>query len=112
MVTMVEPPPAICWVSRWSATIWPKGSPRSGCAGPVSGSHASGDPLSRLHRAGEGAAVEQDVLAGDEAGLGTTQEGAGEAEFLRIADPAGGIFAGALIEDFLHRNPRRLGLVG
>ncbi len=42
----------------------------------------------RLHlqRAREGAAIEQDVLAGDETGLCPAQEGAGEPELLRIAE--------------------------
>ena len=47
----------------------------------------------RLHlqRAREGAAIEQDVLAGDEAGLGAAQERAGLAEFLGVAETPGRI---------------------
>ena len=52
----------------------------------------------RLHlqRAREGAAVEQDVLSGDEAGLGAAQERAGLAEFLGVAEAPGRIELGPL----------------
>src|SRR5579863_976475 len=42
--------------------------------------------LSILQRPRKGAAVEQDVLSGDEARLGAAQEGAGEPELLRLAE--------------------------
>src|ERR1044072_2059786 len=41
----------------------------------------------RLEDAGKGAAIDQQALAGDVAGLGRTEEGAGGAEFRRIAEP-------------------------
>src|ERR1700738_2623758 len=94
-------PRVICSASPWSAIIWPKDWVPSDCPGPMSGSPLRGDPLGLicLHRAGKRAAVQQDVLAGDEAGLGAAEECAGNAEFLGIAGPAGRVFAGPLLDD-------------
>src|SRR5882757_1379121 len=86
-------PRAFSWVSPWSAIIWPRGSARSGSNGQTR------CPTERRicsECAREGAAVEQDVLTGDEAGLGAAQEGAGKPEFIRFAEAAGGIEPGAL----------------
>src|SRR3978361_228251 len=55
-----------------------------------------------LEGAREGAAVEQDVLAGDEAGLGAAQERAGIAEFLRIAETSSRIELGAFGQYLLY----------
>src|SRR5919197_1164204 len=54
---------------------------------PVFIGDSSSPPI--LERAGVGAAVEQEILAGDEAGLRTAQISAGVAELRRIALPAG-----------------------
>src|SRR5947208_4524403 len=42
-------------------------------------------------RAGIGAAVDQNILSGDVAGLHGTQEGAGCAEFVGVPEPFGGV---------------------
>src|SRR5580693_838743 len=110
-------PCTICSVSRCSAISSPTGSTRSAWTGPTSGRRrippvpanaarmiarsdagSGARPLRRspLQRAREGAAVEQDVLPGDEAGLGAAQEGAGQPKLFRIAETAGGILLGAL----------------
>src|SRR5581483_704302 len=62
-----------------------------------------------LQRAGEGAAVEQQVLPGDVAGMRTAQERAGIAELLRRAEAPGRIDLGALGHDLLDRNAALLG---
>src|ERR1700748_1872946 len=54
-----------------------------------------------LQRAGEGAAVEQNVLPGDEAGLGAAQERAGLAEFVGLAEAARRIELGAFGQHLL-----------
>ena len=66
--------------------------------------------LGSPHRRIEGAAVEQQVLADDEAGGGAAQKGAGVAEFRRIADPAGRVRLAALGDHLLERDvlPARL----
>src|SRR6185437_10262077 len=45
----------------------------------------------RLHGAGEGAAVEQDVLPRNKARFGAAQEGAGQAELVGFAEASGRI---------------------
>src|SRR5215475_2176011 len=82
-----RPRPPLASASRHTSGLRPRG-PR-----------ARTTPLSSrtpLQRAREGAAVEQDVLAGDEAGLGAAEERAGQTEFLRVAEAAGRILLGAL----------------
>src|SRR5574340_945115 len=54
-------------------------------------------------------AVEQQVLAGDEAGVGAAQEGAGVAEFGRVAEAAGGIGVHARAAHLLVGLAARLG---
>ena len=61
-------------------------------------------------RAREGAAVEQDVLAGDEARLGAAEERAGRAEFLGIAEASGGIELGAFRQQLFDGDAALLGL--
>src|SRR6202165_230749 len=56
-------------------------------------------------RAWEGAAIEQDVLSGDEPGLGAAKECAGEAKFLRVAEAPGGIELGAFRQNLFHEQP-------
>src|ERR1700751_5237708 len=53
-------------------------------------------------RTRKGPAIEQDVLAGDEAGLGAAQERAGKAELLGIAEAPGRIELGTLRQNLLH----------
>ena len=60
-------------------------------------------------RARKRAAIEQDVLAGDEAGLGAAQERAGVAELVGIAEAPGGIELGALGQQLLRRDAALLG---
>src|SRR5579872_4899221 len=80
-----------CWMNPSSAIIWPRGSMRSASTGRRPCPIDDGS-----ERAGEGAAIEQDVLPGDEAGLGASQESAGEAELLGVADAPGGVGLAAL----------------
>src|ERR1700732_1189942 len=55
-----------------------------------------------LQRAGECAAVEQDVLSGDEAGLVAAQKRASLAEFLGVAETAGRIEFGPFRQHRVH----------
>src|SRR5437764_790607 len=65
-------------------------------------------------RARERAAIEQDVLPGDEAGLVGAEESAGEAKLFRVAEAAGRILLGAFRQPRLVRDATllRLGLGG
>jgi len=63
----------------------------------------------RFHSVPGTHAVEQDVLPGDEAGLGAAQERAGLAEFFRGAEAPGGIELGALGHHRLHGKTALLG---
>src|SRR5579863_10204197 len=56
----------------------------------------------QLKRTGECAAVEQDVLSGDETRLGAAQKRASKAEFFGLAKTPGGIEFGALCQHFVH----------
>src|SRR6185312_804612 len=78
--------------------------------GPLPACGARLQRLWRLQRPRESAAVEQDVLPGDEAGLGAAQKGAGEAEFLGITEAAGRIEFGAISQNLLGRDAALLGL--
>src|SRR3954469_4626717 len=60
-------------------------------------------PLS-LQGARERAAVEQDILAGDETGLGAAQERAGIAEFFGVAETSRRIELCAFGQHFVDRN--------
>src|SRR6266702_3097521 len=62
-----------------------------------------------LERAREGAAIQQDVLSGDEAGLGAAEEGAGIAELIGLAEAAGGVELGALGQDLVRRDAALVG---
>src|SRR5438874_3241425 len=55
-------------------------------------------------RARKRAAIEQDVLTGDEAGLVGAEESAGEAKLFRVAEAAGRIFFGAFRQPRLVRD--------
>src|SRR5947209_18994709 len=96
---------ASCWVSPWSAITWPRDLAHSGSSGPPP---CPNNGLTS-ERAGEGAAVEQDVLPGDEAGLGAAQECAGEPKFLGVADAPRRIGFAAFGDHLLHRNAALLG---
>src|ERR1700739_1281802 len=108
-------PRPICSANRCSAIFWLRASTNSDCPGPTSAprqcdrerrgvntrrAFSAGGAC--LQRAWECAAVEQDVLAGDEAGLGAAQESAGQAAFLRLAEAAGGIEFGPFREHRFH----------
>src|SRR5439155_8275771 len=56
------------------------------------------------HRRVEGAAVQQQVLADDKARRGGAQKGAGGAELLGVADPAGRIGGRALCQHLVERD--------
>src|ERR1700674_4297984 len=62
-----------------------------------------------LKRAGERAAVEQDILAGDKACLGAAQKRAGEAKFLGIAEASGGIEFRPFRQHLIHTDTAFLG---
>src|SRR3978361_982186 len=114
-------PPPICRGKRCRALFWPTASMRRGWR---TGAHHAGVQRARsagctaerllcwLHRAWIGAAIEQNVLTGYEAGLGAAQERAGETELFGIAEPAGRIFGGPLGENLLGGDAGGLGLAG
>src|SRR5205085_3398488 len=60
--------------------------------------------LSSAHRRIEGAAVEQQVLSDDKSGRSSAQKGAGVAELLGIANPAGRVRRPALPQHLLERD--------
>src|SRR5580692_6741747 len=64
----------------------------------------------RLQCAREKSAVEQDVLSGDEAGLGAAEKRASLSEFLGVAEAPGGIELGALGANLLHADTALLRL--
>lgn len=55
-----------------------------------------------LHRPWKCTTIEQDILAGYEAGFGAAQECTGEAKLLRVTVPAGGIFTHPFLDDLFH----------
>src|ERR1043165_2522653 len=61
-----------------------------------------------LERAGVQAAIHEEILTGDEAGLGAAQERAGVAELLDRAEAPGGIRFGAHPTQLFHAFPRFL----
>src|SRR5579872_1793130 len=65
--------------------------------------------LSILQRARKGAAVEQDVLSGDEARLGAAQEGAGEPELLGLAEAPRRIELGPFGQHLIHGDTTAFG---
>src|SRR5207253_7888001 len=67
-------------------------------------SPASWERAVSAHRRVEGAAVEQQVLPDDKSGRRSAQKGAGVAEFLGIADPAGRVRRSALPQHLLERD--------
>src|ERR1700719_1413226 len=67
------------------------------------------DLIMLLERAGERAAVEQDVLAGDKARLGAAQKRASEAKFFGLAEASGGIEFRPLRQHLIHTDAALLG---
>src|SRR5579871_1905068 len=63
-----------------------------------------------LQRARESAAIKQDILSGDEAGLGAAQEGAGEAKFLGVAEASRRIELGAFGQHLIGRDAALVGV--
>src|SRR5262249_57136934 len=63
------------------------------------------------HSRVEGAAVPQEVLAGDKARRGAAEEGAGVAELGRVAEPAGRVGLAALSQERFERDVLAPGVV-
>src|SRR6185369_6721428 len=80
-----------------------------GVASCVAGSFRARSERASLERAWEDAAIEQDVLPGDEAGVGRAQERAGRAELVGLAEPPRRDRPDAVLQRLLEGNALLLG---